>query len=289
VADVLTLPVRTIVASTPRTRILRLDLQGAPFAFRAGQAALIGLHGQPQRRPYSIASAPDDARRHGRLEFLLKVDDTGYAGPHLPRVARHEKIDLEGPIGSFTLPPANGRGGHGDKSGHGGQSGHGGHAGDAGRSTPSSGAPSIVTPSIVAPPAVASPAGGYFFVAGGTGISPLRSMMRELLTEAAARGGVCPPISVLYSARTADEFAYGAELRRLARGGAIRVTQTVTGDVGPAWAGVRGRISVGHLEQALPSREALCFVCGPPSLVDEVPRMLWHLGVQPNHVRTEEW
>lgn len=253
-ADVLTLPVRTLVASTPRTRILRLDLQGAPFAFRAGQAALIGLHGQPQRRPYSIASAPDDARRHGRLEFLLKVDSTGYAGPHLSGVARDEKIDLEGPIGSFTLPPP------------------AGHANANGSSGP-------------AP----IPRAGYFFVAGGTGISPLRSMMRELLTESAARGGVCPPISVLYSARTADEFAYGAELRRMARTGSIRVTQTVTGDVGPAWAGVRGRISAAHLAQALPSREALCFVCGPPSLVDEVPPMLLHLGVQPNHVRTEEW
>jgi ferredoxin-NADP reductase len=273
VADVLTLPVRTVVASTPRTRILRLDLQGAPFAFRAGQAALIGLHGQPQRRPYSIASAPDDARRHGRLEFLLKVDATGYAGPHLSGVARHEKIDLEGPVGSFTLPsPANGRGGH---NGHGGP---GGHGADAGR-------PSHT---VVAPPPAASPA-GYFFVAGGTGISPLRAMMRELITESAAHGAASPPISVLYSARTADEFAYGAELRRLARGGAIRVTLTVTGDVGPAWEGVRGRIGVRHLEQALPSREALCFVCGPPSLVDEVPQMLWHLGVQPNHVRTEEW
>lgn len=267
-ADVLTLPVRTIVASTPRTRILRLDLQGAPFAFHAGQAALIGLHGQPQRRPYSIASAPDDARRHGRLEFLLKVDATGYAGPHLSGVARHVKVDLEGPIGSFTLPSTNGRGGHSTQ------------VGDL--------APERPAQTVVVPPPPVTPA-GYFFVAGGTGISPLRSMMRELLTESAARGGVCPPISVLYSARTADEFAYGAELRRMARTGSIRVTLTVTGDVGPAWQGVRGRIGVTHLEQALPSREALCFVCGPPSLVEEVPTMLRHLGVQPNHVRTEEW
>lgn len=235
-ADVLTLPVRAIVAATPRTRVLRLDLQDAPFAFRPGQAAFIGLHGQPRRRPYSIASSPDDAARHGRLEFLVKVDTTGYAGPHLPEVRRGAKVDLEGPVGSFTLP---------------------------------------------APP---HPAAGYFFVAGGTGISPLRSMLRQLLADRA-----CPPIAVLYSARSPEEFAYGAELRRLARRGVLRVTCTVTGDVGPAWAGGRGRIDGPQLADALPSTEALCFVCGPPSLVEAVPPLLWQIGVPAGHVRTEEW
>lgn len=235
-ADVLTLPVRTIVAATPRTRVLRLDLQGAPFAFRPGQAALIGLHGQPRRRPYSIASSPDDAVRHGRLEFLLKVDTTGYAGPHLPDVYRGAKVDLEGPVGSFTLPAA------------------------------------------------PHPPAGYFFVAGGTGISPLRSMLRQLLADRE-----CPPISVLYSAKAPEEFSYGAELRRMARHGMLRVTCTVTGDAGPAWAGGRGRIDAIQLRQALPSLDALCFICGPPALVEAVPPLLWHIGVPAGHVRTEEW
>jgi NAD(P)H-flavin reductase len=83
VADVLTRPVRALVRATPTTRILRLDLEGAPLAFRAGQVALIGSHGQADRRPYSIASSPEDAQRHGRLEFLIRVDAGGDAGFHL--------------------------------------------------------------------------------------------------------------------------------------------------------------------------------------------------------------
>jgi NAD(P)H-flavin reductase len=245
VADVLTLPVRALVAATPRTRILRLDLKGAPFVFRAGQAALIGLHGQPQRRPYSIASSPEDAVRHTRLEFLLKVDDTGYAGPHLPQLDRGARIDLEGPIGSFTLPEPN-------------------------------------------PLAEDGGPGGYLFVAGGTGISPLRSMMRHLIASGDSR-----PISVLYSAKTPDEFAYKPELQRLARRQLMVHTLTVTGDVreyaGDPWRGERGRISTARLAQALPAPDPLCFICGPPALVEDVPPLLLQLGVKSARIRTEEW
>ena len=250
-ADVFTLPVRAVVAATPRTRILRLDLKGSPFVFRAGQAALIGLHGQPQRRPYSIASSPEDAARHKRLEFLLKVDDTGYAGPHLSATGtqfdRRGRIDLEGPFGSFTLPepePAT-------RAENGG-------------------------------------AGGYLFIAGGTGISPLRSMLRHLLARGERR-----PVSVIYSARTIDEFAYKPELQRLARRQLISLTLTVTGDVrdeaGYEWRGERGRISASRLEQALPDPDPLCFVCGPPALVEDVPPLLLQLGVKSARIRTEEW
>jgi ferredoxin-NADP reductase len=238
VADVLTLPVRALVAATPHTRILRLDLKGAPFVFRAGQAALIGLHGQPQRRPYSIASSPEDAVRHTRLEFLLKVDDTGYAGPHLPQLERDARIDLEGPFGSFTLPEPN-------------------------------------------------DAGGYLFIAGGTGISPMRSMMRHLIANGERR-----PISVLYSAR-AGEFAYKPELQYLGRRKLIASTMTVTGDmredVVDAWRGERGRISASRLAQALPAPDPLCFICGPPAMVEDVPPLLLQLGVKSARIRTEEW
>jgi ferredoxin-NADP reductase len=244
VADVLTLPVRAVVAATPRTRILRLDLEDTPFVFRAGQAALIGLHGQPQRRPYSIASSPEDAVRHRRLEFLLKVDDTGYAGPHLAHLEhldRRARIDLEGPFGAFTLQEPEVRADHGA-------------------------------------------AGGYLFIAGGTGISPLRSMMRHLIAQGERR-----PISVVYSARTIDEFAYQPELQRCARQGRIALTLTVTGDAADTWRGERGRISASRLAQALPVPDPLCFVCGPPALVEDVPPLLLQLGVKSARIRTEEW
>ncbi len=232
--DVLTRPVRALVTATPTTRILRLDLQDAPFAFRAGQATLVGSHGQAHRRPYSIASCPEDAQRHHRLELLLKVDATGDAGFHLTGLRVGMKVDLEGPFGSFTLPDS-------------------------------------------------TDANGFLFVAGGTGIAPLRSMVRHLIACGERR-----PISVVYSARSPDEFAYGFELRRLARTGRIKLLLTVTGDAS-TWNGERGRIGLQQLAAALPSRESLAFICGPPSLVEDVPPLLLKLGTAAARIRTEEW
>jgi ferredoxin-NADP reductase len=232
--DVLTLPIRSVTATTPSTRLLRLDLGALPFAFVSGQAALIGAHGQTQRRPYSIASSPDDALRHRRIEFLLKVDGAGLAGFHLPQLVRGARVDLEGPFGAFTLPDAT--------------------------------------------------APAYLFVAGGTGIAPLRAMLRHLIAS-----GDRAPIAVLYSARTALEFAYRGELERLARRGLIRLMLTVTGDIDTEWSGERGRIGLRQLQATLPTPDALAFVCGPPALVDDVPPLLRQLGLTSGQIRIEEW
>ena len=68
------------------------------------------------------------------------------------------------------------------------------------------------------------PAPAYLFVAGGTGISPLRAMLRHLI---ATDAGV--PLSVLYSARVPEELAFRDELERLARRGLIQLHLAVTG------------------------------------------------------------
>ena len=52
--------VREAVPATPRAHILRLDLQGQSFPYRAGQAAYLQPQGADKRRPYSMASAPEE-------------------------------------------------------------------------------------------------------------------------------------------------------------------------------------------------------------------------------------
>ena len=61
------------------------------------------------------------------------------------------------------------------------------------------------------------------FIAGGTGIAPLRSMIRDLVDARHAA-----PLALVYSARTPSEFAYLQELRALADDGRLTLT-TVTG------------------------------------------------------------
>jgi len=124
----------------------------------------------------------------------------------------------------------------------------------------------------------------FVFIAGGTGIAPLRAMMRHAL-DARHR-----QIGLLYSARTPDDFAYEQELRDLGRAGRIELRQTVTRDVAAeTWSGARGRIGRENLAPLVHDPATLCFICGPQALVDDVPRLLEELGVPRERIRSEEW
>jgi NAD(P)H-flavin reductase len=133
------------------------------------------------------------------------------------------------------------------------------------------------------------------FVAGGTGIAPLRAMIDHVLRRdpplpAAQRPGGGHRISLLYSARNADEFAFIEELRHYERSGRLELHQTVTRDDGTAWAGGRGRIGRSHFERVVHDpASTLCFVCGPRAMVSEAVATLAALGVPANAIRTEAW
>ena len=124
----------------------------------------------------------------------------------------------------------------------------------------------------------------FLFVAGGTGIAPLRSMIVHALVTR-QRG----KLHLLYSARTPQDFAYLADLRRERKLGRVELMLTATREVPPRWRGDRGRITSAHLARLIRTPETLCFVCGPAAMVDDVPRMLVALGVDPERIRIEEW
>ena len=120
------------------------------------------------------------------------------------------------------------------------------------------------------------------FIAGGTGIAPMRSMILEAL-HLGHRG----TRSLVYSARTPGEFAYLDELRRLAEDGQLLLTLTLTGEV-EEWAHARGRTGVAHLSE-LVTPGAMAFVCGPPAMVADLPPALVSLGLPRDRVRTDDW
>src|SRR5262249_27439742 len=159
---------------------------GQAFDYAAGQAVVIGAHGGEKRRPYSIAASPEDARRDNCLELLVGVDAEGRPGTHLT-LEPGAAIDVDGPVGTLTLPPQ---------------------------------------PS----------ARNSVFIAGGTGIAPLRAMMRHALL------GPSPVrhVGLLYSARTPEEFAYEDEFRALASSGILELRQRITRDTERDWSGARG-------------------------------------------------
>jgi ferredoxin-NADP reductase len=220
--------------ATPRSMLVRLTLDGE-FRFLAGQAALVGTHGQPIRRPYSIAVGPDEAARDRSLEFLIGFGPDGGAWPHLPDLSPGTRVDIEGPLGSFVFPES---------------------PGDT----------------------------DFLFVAGGTGIAPLRAMWHQALA-----GDPSWRIGVVYSARTPDEFAFDDELSALSAVGRLTYVRTATRHSGGSWDGGSGRIDRARLEAAIVSAQTLCFVCGPEPLVHDVPGMLREIGISPERIRVEEW
>jgi ferredoxin-NADP reductase len=123
----------------------------------------------------------------------------------------------------------------------------------------------------------------FLFIAGGTGIAPLRAMIRH------GRRTVPGTYRLLYSARTPLDFAYRRELCGMARRGEIELTLTATRDVTHVWRGERGRIAPLQLSALIGTPATLCFVCGPASMVDEVPRMLRDLGIDGSRIILEEW
>lgn len=121
-------------------------------------------------------------------------------------------------------------------------------------------------------------------VAGGTGVAPLRSIWRELLAQPTT-----PPLAVVYSARRAEDFAFGDELLRLQREGLARVATTVTRD-DPTWQGLRGRVSAELLARHIVrATETRCAICGPAGFVAHVAHGLTRLGVPLAQIATERW
>ena len=129
----------------------------------------------------------------------------------------------------------------------------------------------------------------FLFVAGGTGIAPLRSMLRHAIDaiDEAIDAKVPGEKTLIYSARRPSEFAYLPELRAMARSGAITLKLTLTG-IADRWRHSRGRAG-SEILTPLAGEDTLSFLCGPPSMISEVRTILSTLGVPPARIRSEEY
>jgi ferredoxin-NADP reductase len=141
------------------------------------------------------------------------------------------------------------------------------------------------------------PVGGYFvwseadggpllLLAGGSGIVPLRSILRYR-----ARAGSDVPVRLLYSARSLPDIIYRAELDGYETEAAVTVTYTLTRTRPEGWAGYARRVDPALLaDVSWPAGEhPLAFVCGPTSFVETAAQALVALGYQPGRIKTERF
>lgn len=123
-------------------------------------------------------------------------------------------------------------------------------------------------------------------IAGGSGVVPLMSMIRERETS-----GTAAPFRLLYSVRSPEDDYYRAELDELSSAGSLRVDYVYTRR-GPADAHRRpGRLTADELASlVIPVDQQPEFrVCGPTAFVEQCARWLLDLGYPANTIRTERF
>jgi len=142
---------------------------------------------------------------------------------------------------------------------------------------------------------VRGPIGGYFvweaetggpllLAAGGSGVVPLRAILRHRSLV-----GSSVPVRLLYSSRSWEDVIYSSELDMPAYG--VEVIHTLTRSQPPKWHGYARRVDRQMLtEVAWPAADRpLAYVCGPTNFVESVAAGLVGLGYPPGRVKTERF
>jgi ferredoxin-NADP reductase len=141
------------------------------------------------------------------------------------------------------------------------------------------------------------PIGGYFvweqslggplvLLAGGSGIAPLRAVLRH---RVGSGSGV--PVRLLYSARSQSELIYRDELIEAGRREDVDVRFTLTRERPDGWQGYDRRIDRALIADVAwpPAERPLFYVCGPTAFVEVAADALVALGHDPGRIRTERF
>jgi ferredoxin-NADP reductase len=141
------------------------------------------------------------------------------------------------------------------------------------------------------------PIGGFFvweaslpqplqLIAGGSGIVPLRAMLRHW---AAADRPVAA--RVLYSARSLEDAIYRDELQDLAASDELDVRIALTRAWPAGWPGHRGRIDRALVDAVAwpPQERPRIYVCGPTAFVEAAAELLVERGHPPMSIKTERF
>ena len=146
---------------------------------------------------------------------------------------------------------------------------------------------------------VRGPIGGHFtwepshtkssiFVAGGSGIAPIISMLRHRFTV-----NNNSPALLLFSVRTEDDILYREELERMSDNDpSLHVVTTVTRGTSKDWIGNTRRIDQGMIDSALVNtgvKPESAYVCGGSGFVESIADILLDTGLDFNQIHIERF
>lgn len=129
------------------------------------------------------------------------------------------------------------------------------------------------------------PGQGLVLIAGGIGISPMRSILLTMRDREDRR-----QVVLFYAARDATRAVFLDELDELA--GVLDLARVpVWEEPGPDWVGERGFINEAMLRRHLPAhaRHYQYFVCGPVPMIDAVERALTAIGIPAERIHSERF
>ena len=144
---------------------------------------------------------------------------------------------------------------------------------------------------------IRGPIGGHFvwetslggplvLLGGGSGIVPLRAMLRHRAAQ-----GSDVPTRVVYSSRSLDEVIYRAEFEGFAAQSSLNLYLTLTRVQPSGWTGFARRIDRDLLADVVfPAAERpQIYICGPTAFVETAADICVELGHAAAHIRTERF
>lgn len=134
----------------------------------------------------------------------------------------------------------------------------------------------VFTPSVDAPRLV--------MFAGGIGITPFLSMIREITAT-----GRTQEVILFYSCKTNDGAAYLDELQAIAaKHSNVTLVCTCTRGTDASWRGETSRIDAGLMDRFISDYSVGQYLlCGPREFMDTITEILHHKGVQKPHIKRE--
>lgn len=120
----------------------------------------------------------------------------------------------------------------------------------------------------------------FLLIAGGIGITPIRNILQELLVKGR-------DVSLLYSAKTQNDFTLKAEIDNLAKEYKFNLFYVVSEDENAPLHGHIDKNMIQKLVKDVESREV--YICGPEPMMEALTKDLLALGLESSAIHTERF
>lgn len=128
--------------------------------------------------------------------------------------------------------------------------------------------------------------GEVLLIAGGIGVTPFLSMLRNECRERLSRD-----ITLVYSARSINDIIEKEVFDQLAeKESKFHLYYVLSQETPPGWTGATGRVDKTFLNSKFSSfKEMSVFLCGPPPMVEAVKSTLFELGLPKDKFHIDVW